>query len=260
MTSNLKTETTDNAFLGGRLQILQPVQGYRAGVDPVLLAASIPARAGQDVLDLGCGVGTALLCLGARVRGLGLHGVEVQPHYADLARENARRNGIDAGITDADIANLPPVLRARSFHHVMANPPYFDRVSGHASPDTARETGRGEALPLGDWAQVAAKRLRPGGFATFIYRIERLPELLQGLSAHLGSVEVLPLAPRVGRAAKLALIRGRKGGGAAFRLHAPLVLHRGARHERDGDDYTPLISSVLRNGAGLPFEQAGEEG
>ncbi|MDA7428245.1 methyltransferase domain-containing protein [Primorskyibacter aestuariivivens] len=260
MTSNLKTETTDNAFLGGRLQILQPAQGYRAGVDPVFLAASIPARPGQEVLELGCGVGTALFCLGARVAGLELHGVELQPEYAALARENARRNGMAAEITDADISCLPPALRGRSFDHVIANPPYFDRDTGHASPDGPRETGRGEALPLGDWVQVAAKRLRPGGHASFIQRIERLPELLQGMSAHLGSVEVLPLAPRVGRGAKLVLIRGRKGGGAAFRLHAPLILHRGTRHERDGDDYTPLISKVLRNGAALPFEQAQTEG
>lgn len=260
MTSNLKTETTDNAFLGGRLRLLQPAQGYRAGVDPVLLAASIPAGGGQTVLELGCGVGTALLCLGARVPGLELQGVELQPGYADLARENARRNGLAAAITEADIAALPAALRHRSFDHVIANPPYFDREIGRASPDAPRETGRGEARPLGEWVRVAAKRVRPGGYASFIQRIERLPEMVQGMTTQLGSVEVLPLAPRQGRAAKLALIRGRKGGGAAFRLHAPRVLHRGARHERDGDDYTPLISAVLRAGAGLPFEQADADG
>jgi tRNA1Val (adenine37-N6)-methyltransferase len=46
-------ETTFDAFLGGRITLEQPTKGYRAGVDPVLLAASVPARAGQSVLELG---------------------------------------------------------------------------------------------------------------------------------------------------------------------------------------------------------------
>lgn len=92
MTSG-STDTTDNGFLGGRLQLLQPRRGYRAGLDPVLLAASVAARPGQAVLELGCGVGTALLCLGARVPGLSLTGVELQPDYAALARRMRRATG-----------------------------------------------------------------------------------------------------------------------------------------------------------------------
>lgn len=56
-------------FLGGRLMVAQPKTGYRAGVDPVLLAASVPAVRGESVLELGCGVGVASLCLAARVPG-----------------------------------------------------------------------------------------------------------------------------------------------------------------------------------------------
>ncbi|PCH69375.1 MAG: methyltransferase, partial [Rhodobacteraceae bacterium] len=59
-------DLTWNAFLGGRVQLLQPQSGYRAGVDPVLLAAAVPGRAGQSVLELGCGAGAASLCLAAR--------------------------------------------------------------------------------------------------------------------------------------------------------------------------------------------------
>ena len=249
-------ETTDNAFLGGRLQILQPTQGYRAGVDPVLLAASVPARAGQSVLELGCGGGTGLLCLGARVPGVRLTGVELQPAYAALARENAARNTQEIEVYEADLDDLPQALRARSFDHVMANPPFFRRDASHASADPGRETGRGEALPLARWVEVAARRLRPGGHASFIQRAERLPDLMAACAGRLGSLELLPLLPRDGRAARLVLLRGRKGGGAAFCLHAPLVLHRGASHYTDGDDYTAPVTAVLRNAAALPFGMA----
>ena len=88
-------DTTTDDFLGGQLQIKQPLNGYRAGVDPILLAASVHAEVGQTVLELGCGVGVASLALGRRVSGVSITGIEIQPDYADLARENARTNGID---------------------------------------------------------------------------------------------------------------------------------------------------------------------
>ena len=87
------SETREDAFLGGRLTIRQPVRGYRAGADPVFLAAAVAAKPGERVLELGCGVGTALLCLGARVAGLDLTGVERQGDLADGGHASVRGEG-----------------------------------------------------------------------------------------------------------------------------------------------------------------------
>ena len=244
------TELTRDAFLGGRLYLLQPKSGYRAGVDPVLLAATVPARAGERVLDLGCGVGAAGLCLSARVEGLHLTGVELQPEYADLARRNGAP---DMEVITADIADMPLHLRQRQFDHVLANPPYFDRSASRAAAEPGREAAHGEELPLRQWVKIAAKRLAPKGYAHFIHRVERLPEILNAMAGRLGSIEVLPLASRVGRAPERIIVRGRKNGRAAFRLHAPLVLHEGAAHEKDGDSYVPSVRAALREGAALHF-------
>ena len=54
--------------LDGRVRYAQPRRGFRSGIEPVLLAAAIPARQGSHVLEGGCGAGAALLCLAARVR------------------------------------------------------------------------------------------------------------------------------------------------------------------------------------------------
>ncbi|MBQ0809376.1 methyltransferase [Roseovarius sp.] len=248
-----ENELSFDAFLGGRLRIAQPKTGYRAGVDPVLLAASVPTRAGQTLLDLGCGSGIAALCVMARVPGVMAAGLEVQPAYATLARRNSATNGLALDVTEGDIADMPATLRARQFDHVIANPPYFDRLHSTAAEDAGRERAMGEALPLADWVRAAARRTLSGGTVTFIQRAERLPDLLTPMAAHLGSIEVLPLIPRRGRAARLILVRGRKGGRAAPRLHDGWLLHAGENHGQDGEDYTAATSDVLRNAAALPF-------
>lgn len=250
MTPFSAKDLTTDAFLGGKVQLLQPRRGYRAGVDPVLLAASVQAEPGQRVLELGCGAGAAILCLAARVPGLVLTGVERQSQMADLAR----RNGAGAlDVVCADLTDLPLSVRDRQFDHVLANPPYYDRAASVSSDDPTREAAHGEHTPLAQWVRVAGKRLAPKGQATFVHRAERLPDLLQALPADLGSVEVLPLTSRVGRAAERVILRARKNGRAAFRLHAPLVLHEGAVHEKDGNSYVPLVQDILRHGAPLIF-------
>ncbi|QFT61743.1 tRNA1(Val) (adenine(37)-N6)-methyltransferase [Roseivivax sp. THAF30] len=248
-----EAELSHDAFLGGRITLYQPKSGYRAGIDPILLAASVPARRGERVLDLGCGAGPALLALGARVPGLSLTGLERQAAYADLAVRNAGATGIAARIFAADLREMPAELRAESFDHIIANPPYFQAADRTAARDAGREAGRGEETPLADWVRAGSKRLAPAGRLTMIVRAERLPELLDAMQGLLGSLEVQPLAPRTGRAARLVLVRGRKGGRAEFRLHAPIVLHEGSHHVRDGEDYAPRIRAVLREAAALHF-------
>ncbi len=242
---------SQNAFLGGNVQLLQPKSGYRAGVDPVLLAASVEAEAGQSVLELGCGGGQALLCLGARVSGLALSGVELQEAYADLARRNGDLNGIELSISCADLADLPAELKQQRFDHIIANPPYYRPGAHSQAQDAGRRCALGEATPLRAWVEVASRRLAPKGYFYMIQKANRLADVISCFADHLGSLEVLPIAAREGRAAELILVRGRKAGRADLRLHAPMLLHAGAHHAGDGPDFRPEVEEILRKGAAL---------
>ena len=239
----VRVETTNDLFLGGKVTALQPAKGYRAGIDAVLLAARVPAKAGETVLELGCGVGVASLCLAARVEGVEITGVELQPEYAALAE----KNGLT--VVNADLRALPADLRNRQFTHVMMNPPYFDRAAGSAAPDAGRDIAMGGDTPLGDWIDVAIKRLAPKGYFTMILRIERLPEVLSALLGRIGSVVVRPISARVGSAPHLFLLQARHSGRAPFRLTAPLVMHDGTMHDADRENYTAHVREILRNGA-----------
>ena len=245
-----ESDLTRDVFLGGRVTIWQPASGYRAATDPVLLAASVDARAGETVLELGCGVGVASLCLAARVPGVVLSGVERQADYAALARRNA---GTAMQVFTADLTALPSTLRQQSFDHVIANPPYYRPGGGTPARDTGRENALREETPLARWTETAARRLKPKGWLTMIHAADRVPDLLAALAPDFGAIALRPLAPREGRAAPRVLIRARKGARAPFCLLPPLVLHDGPRHVADGDDFTAFACAVLRDGAAIPW-------
>ena len=240
---------TRDAFLNGLVQAWQPAKGYRAATDPVFLAASVPARAGQSVLELGCGVGVASLCLNARVPGLLLAGVELQPEYAALARRNAAENGAAFEVVEADLRALPPTLRERSFDHVIANPPYY-AAQGPAAQDIGRDRALREDTPLADWVDVALRRCRDGGHVSLIHLTERLPDLLAAFQGR-ASVIVLPLAARRRRAARRIIVQARKGGRAPFTLLPSFVIHQGDSHPGDGEFFTDEVRALMRSAGAL---------
>lgn len=242
-------QLSDDSFLSGRLRLWQPISGYRAATDAVLLAAACPAGPGQSVLDLGCGAGAASLCLAMRVPGVGLAGLEVQADYADLARRNAARAGVAMQVEQGDLTRMPGALR-RDFDHVIANPPWYP-AGGTPSPVARRAVAMQAAVPLAVWVQAAARRLAPGGWLTLITGTDGLPQVLAACAPKLGSAVVLPLAARSGRPALRVILRARKGGRAPFRLLAPMILHQGAAHDGDRDSYTPQATAVLRGGGDL---------
>lgn len=230
-------------FLDGRVKARQPETGFRSGTDAVLLAAAVPARAGEATLELGAGAGTASLCLAARVTGLVLTGVEIDPALAALAQENAATSGVAARFVAADIFALPPALK-RDHDQVFANPPFHGE--GAAPPDPARARALMDEGSLPQWLSIGLQRTVSGGFFTVILRADRLAEALAALPAR--GVNILPLWPRTGMAAKRVILLARKGSRAPMGLLAGLALH-----DAEGR-YTPEAETVLRDGAQLAMD------
>ncbi len=247
-------ELTRDAFLGGRVMLHQPRRGYRAATDPVWLAAACPARRGQSVLELGCGAGAALCCLGWRA-GAALTGLELQPTYAALASRNLAENGLEGEVVEGDLAAMPAKLRGRGFDHVIANPPYF-ATDSLPSPDAGRDMANRESTPLATWIDAGLRRLKPRGTLTLIHRAERLADILAPLEGRAGGILVLPLTPRAGRDAGRVIVQATKGGRAPLRLLAPLIVHEGKRHLADAPDFTAVAERILAEGAGLSLGEA----
>ena len=249
MDTGIETATTRDKILGGRVEIIQPAKGYRVAIDPVLLAASVPAIANERVLDVGCGVGAAALCLAARIPGLRVRGIEVQRDLVRLALKNAGDNAMTDRVDfmGGDFLNPPPRLAPGSFDHVMANPPFGLAGTGNTPPDDGKAVAsiEGEAV-LSDWVSFCLRMVRHKGSVTFIHRADRLDELLAAVREGLGELVVFPLWPgNSGKAAKRVLVRGRKGVSAPLRIMPGLVLHAG------GGAYTAEADAILRDAGPL---------
>lgn len=244
---------TEDAFLGGRLRLLQPVGGLRAGLDAVFLAAACPARAGERVIEAGCGTGAASLCLATRVEGLRATGVEIDPELVRLANANAERNGlaenfravrgdVTARRSDHAAASIP----RDHFDHAIANPP-FD-IEGQTSSVQTPSRKRACTMPAGGlerWVRFLATALHAHGTLTLIHRASALSQVLDCVEGRFGAVEVIPLFPREGEPAIRIIVRGRKGSRAPLSLLPGLILH-----ERNGA-YTREAEAVLRHAQAL---------
>lgn len=241
---------TEDRILGGRILLRQPASGYRVGIDPVLLAASVPAFGQARALDLGCGVGAAGLCLAWRQPGLRITGLEIQPALATLAAGNAALNQMSArlNILAGDLLRPPSQLKAASFDVVLANPPFHvaGRASAPKEPGRAQGHVEGEA-DLAAWIACALDLAAPGGLLLMIHKPERIGDMLDLLEGRAGAVELFPLWAGEGKPARRILLRAKKASAAPLTLHQGLVLH-----EADGR-YTQAAEDVLRNAAALGF-------
>lgn len=248
---------SEDRLLGGAVRLRQPHAGYRAAIDPIFLAASVPARRGERVLELGVGSGAAALCLAHRVPGCRVVGLERQRTVAALARRNVTLNGMDdrVDIVMGDLLDPPTCVKAVRFDHVMANPPYLPPARADGRRASARRASNVEGnAGLSAWIDCALRRVNPRGTVTVIHRADRLEEILTALEGRAGGIVVMPLWPKSGMAAKRVIVRARKGVATPLVLAAGLVLH-----EADGA-FTAAAEKILRGGAALNIGSIGSVG
>jgi tRNA1Val (adenine37-N6)-methyltransferase len=238
--------TSKDRFLNGRLTIRQSKDGFRAGLDAVMLAASVPAKPGETALELGSGNGIASLCLFARVPACDVTGVEIDRDLVALANDNARQNNAPEHVrfVEGDVRALPSALR-REFMHVFCNPP-FHRDSLPRSPVAERARASHDGEGLADWIGQGLTRTASNGTFTLILSADRLADVVAHVPRN--GVSIVPLWPHENEAAKRILVQVKKSSAEPWRLWPGLVLH-----ERTGG-YTNAADRVLRGEAALDFE------
>ena len=247
-----RMQVTDDAALGGKLRLLQPKRGHRFGHDAILLAAAVPAQAGQHAVDLGAGIGAAGLALLTRVGKTQITLVEIDPALAALAAENITRNGFERRARAVTLDVGAPTrafssagLAAGAADHVLMNPPFNDPAH-QPSPDRKRRVAHAaskDTLPV--WIRAASRLLRNGGGLTLIWRSDGLDAVLDALSGGYGATEILPIHPSAEKPAIRVIVRATKGSGK------PLSLLPGLALNDEDNRPTTAAEAVLRGGAAL---------
>jgi tRNA1(Val) A37 N6-methylase TrmN6 len=229
--SEVIADTTEDAFLGGRLRLRQPKSGHRSGHDAMLLATATAATAGDRVVEFGAGVGAAGLALAKRVGAITLTLVEIDPQHATLARDNAAANDIMADVVVLDVTASAEAfashgLKPDSADIVLMNPPFNDAVRHRASPDVTRASAHvADSETLDGWIHASRRLLKSGGRLTLIWRADGLSEVLGALGRGFGSLAILPVHGDSSKPAIRILIRAIKGGKAPTRILPGLMLN-----------------------------------
>jgi len=250
----LASEVVENTLLRGKLKLLQPKVGFHAAIDTVFLAAAVPVKDRQHVLDIGCGVGSAGLSVALRNKTIQLVGIDIQQELIDLAHQNATLNNMadrcrffqGTVLTDKNIPD-------NSFHSVMMNPPYQEAGTHMPSPKKIKAFSHGEdasGAALADWVKYAHRKLKQGGFLTMVHRADRLDDVITALTARrwFGSLVIYPLYPHEGENARRVIVRARKERYAAAVLKSGLVMH-----EKDGT-YTRGAEKILSAAAEIDLD------
>lgn len=238
-------EVVENTILRGKLKLLQPKVGFHAAIDTVFLAAAVPVKDRQHVLDIGCGVGSAGLSVTLRNNTIQLTGIDIQQELIDLALQNAALNDMSdrcrffqgTVLTDKNVPD-------NAFHSVMMNPPYQEAGTHVPSPKKIKAFSHGEdasGAALTDWVKYAHRKLKQGGFLTMIHRADRLDDVILSLTSRrwFGSLVIYPLYPHAGENARRVIVRARKERYAAATLKSGMVIH-----EKNGT-YTSDAEKIL---------------
>lgn len=241
------TATTHDSFYDGRVSVIQPVKGFRAGTDSLLLAAALNVDLKGHALEVGCGAGGALLPAAYRLPGARLTGLEIDPEMAALARQGIAENGYQdrIDVVDGDAGAMPGAWQNK-FDTVFSNPPFFE-AGTIQSPGAGKEQAYLESLGLKDWVNAMLFALCPKGTFVMVHRAAELARILAIIERKTGEISILAVHSYPGADAKRVLVRARKGlRSGPIRLLEPKYIYR-----KKGGDRTDWALAMQRDGAGI---------
>jgi len=222
-------ERIDDLQLAG-LRILQKEQGFKFGMDAVLLADFARVDARDRVADFGTGTGILPLLLAGRGLAAHIDAFEIQPDMADMAARSVALNGLEERIT---VHNLPvedadSVLQLGSLDAIVCNPPYGVPGTTLLNPEKKLSLARHQGEEgLTAWFRMAYRLLRGKGRFAMIYPAPRMLEAMAALSkARLEPKRFRMIYPYADKPANLVLIEAMKDAKPMLHPEPPLIVYQ----------------------------------
>lgn len=222
-----------DSFPGTPLKILQDNKGFRFGTDAVLLAhfAKIPSSAKS--VDLGTGTGIIPLLMSQKNSSATFEAIELQQHWAQMASRSVELNNLSERIRiiHGDVKQIKNLLPPNSFNAVTANPPYAKLTQGQQSPTEPKALARHEtSATLQDFISAASYLLNSSGKFFMVHQTQRLPEILQALSAqHLEPKRLQFIQSTLHSAPNLFLVEAKKSASPSLLMEENIIIYNSDR-------------------------------
>ena len=236
---------TQDYLLDKRVKIFQPVDGYRASTDAIMVSSLVHhIKQNDKILDVGSGTGAISLCIAERFKTYHpqIIGLELQKELAELSNLSAEANGFSDILHyyHCNIKDKLDFIKPCSFQHVISNPPYSDHDM--PSPNNSKAQAHNHTdFNLESWIQFCIKMLAPQGMFYMINRAEAIDEILFTLHKKMGNIKIIPLFTKELSKAKRVMVIAKKDSKTPAQILPNFIVHQ-------DKEYTPKAFDILRSG------------
>ncbi len=220
-------ENLDDLQLKG-LMLIQKKDGFKFGVDAVLLSHFSNVKKKHRVIDLCTGTGIIPFLLEGKYSPKDILGIEIQDEFVDMANRSATLNKThNISFISEDLKNLKALKNIDKADVITVNPPYKLNNAGIVNPSDKLAIARHEIMcNLENVIEASRILLKDNGRIYMVHRPERLADIITLMRKYkIEPKRIQMVHPKLGKAPNIVLVEGQRDGGAFLKWDAPLYVY-----------------------------------
>lgn len=236
-----KDESIDDLQLNG-LQLIQKEQGFRFGVDAVLLSHFANVKKKHRVIDLCTGTGIVSFLVYGKYKPQEVIGLEIQDDMVEMANRSSKLNDTSdiVKFVQGDLKDKALLDSLGRFDVVTVNPPYKLNNAGILNPNDKLAIARHEIMCNLEEVIVSARRLlKDNGRMFIVHRPERLADIFGLMRKYkIEPKRVRLVQPNTKKAPNIVLVEGQRDGGTFLKWEETLYVYD------DNGNYSEEINRI----------------
>ncbi len=221
-------ETLDDLQLKD-ICIIQKREGFRFGIDAVLLANFANVKKKHKVMDLCTGTGIVPFIIKGKKEPQKIVGLEIQNEFVEMANRSIKINGFNDTMEflHGDLKDKELLKSIGRFDVVTVNPPYKLEKSGIVNPNDKYAIARHEVMcNLDNVIEACRIVLKDNGRLYMVHRPERLADIFCIMRKYkIEPKRVQMVHPNTKKSANILLVEGQRDGGAYLKWEPPIYVY-----------------------------------
>ena len=233
-------ENIDDLQLNG-LMLIQKKDGFKFGIDAVLLSDFANVKKKHKVIDFCTGTGIIPFLLYGKYSPIHITGIEIQDDMVEMAKRSVELNNIDnINFINIDLKDINYLKTLEKVDIVTVNPPYKLNNAGIVNPSDKLSIARHEIMcNLEDVIKASRTVLKDNGRLFMVHRPERLIDIFMLMRKYkIEPKRVRMIHPNKNKAPNIVLVEGQRDGGAFLKWDTPLYVYN------DNGSYSEEINRI----------------